>query len=68
MACDETYHRHFHKRITHSHPHQNDAHHRHLHSDDTEHLHEHTHEAIEHEHEVSHDPLHPSDGGDPKSC
>lgn len=64
MACDETYHRHFHKKITHSHPHTKDAHHQHGHSNEQgEHSHEHTHEAVEHEHPISHDPLHQSDGG-----
>lgn len=75
MSCDEFYHRHFHKKITHTHPHSKDSHHQHTHSgkthehnhplsesvEDLEHFHEHTHEAAEHEHPHSfeHDPLHP---------
>lgn len=75
MSCDEYYHRHFHKKITHKHPHSNDVHHRHQHSESpkdrnyplsesaegSDHFHEHTHEAAEHEHSVRHDPLHPCD-------
>lgn len=73
MSCDEFYHRHFHKKITHKHPHSDDTHHHHPHSgepnghhspstpstEDAHHLHEHTHEPAEHEHSVAHDLLHP---------
>ena len=72
MACDEFFHRHFHKKITHTHPHVKEDYHHHTHlkedgeagmaDEETErHLHEHTHEAAEHEHPVEHDPLHLSD-------
>lgn len=70
MSCDEFYHRHFHKKVTHAHSHVKDEHHHHTHekidvkadvaheNGQETHLHEHTHEAFEHEHPVEHDPLH----------
>ncbi len=77
MSCDEFYHRHFHKKVTHKHPHSDDTHHHHPHSGEPKisghspiessentHLHEHTHEAAEHEHSVAHDLLHPCDEAD----
>jgi hypothetical protein len=73
MSCDEFYHRHFHKKVTHVHPHVKDEHHGHLHQTargkedaahehpEGAHLHEHTHEVLEHEHPVAHDLLHSDD-------
>lgn len=75
MSCDEFYHRHYHKKVTHTHPHSDDMHHHHTHpegqnghdhpeaasSGDPNHLHEHIHEAAEHQHPSEHDLLHPSE-------